>query len=85
MKNLFLLIPLLMFVACSKNTTSTKLKVSSNFVFGGSTLNGTYTAGGLMVWGQGPGGEAFGRAMVGTDTINVDLKNGAWTFYSIAW
>lgn len=85
MKNLLLLIPLLMFVACSKNTTSTKLKVSSNFVFGGSTLNGTYTAGGLMVWGQGPGGEAFGRAMVGTDTINVDLKNGAWTFYSMSW
>lgn len=85
MKNLLLVIPLLLFVACSKSTTSTKLKVSSNFIYGGSTLNGTYTAGGLMVWGQGPSGEAFGRAMVGTDTINVELKNGAWTFYSIAW
>ncbi|MFP5492343.1 MAG: hypothetical protein ACLGG0_12635 [Bacteriovoracia bacterium] len=85
MKNLLLLIPLLMFVACSKSTTSTKLKVSSNFIFGGAALNGTYTAGGLMVWGQGPDGHAFGRSMIGVDTINLDLKNGSWTFYAMSW
>jgi hypothetical protein len=85
MKSLIFIISLLLLGACSKSTTSTKLKITSNFIFGGTSLFGVETAGGLMVWGQGPGGEAFGRAMVGTDTINIDLKNGAWTFYGMAW
>lgn len=85
MKHLLFFCSLLFLVACSGGgKTNAQLKISGNFIFGGANL-ASYSDGGLMVWGQGPNGQAFGRALVGTDTLNLDLPNGTWTFYAMAW
>ncbi|MFP5458329.1 MAG: hypothetical protein ACLGG7_06315, partial [Bacteriovoracia bacterium] len=85
MKHLLFLCSLLVLTACSGGgKSSAQLKISGNFIFGGANL-ASFVDGGLMVWGQGPNGQAFGRALIGTDTLNLDLPNGTWTFYAMAW
>lgn len=38
-----------------------------------------------MVWGQSSTGANFGQALEGSDSIDLQLPNGTWTFYAMAW
>ncbi len=84
MKVLILLLGLLALTSCTqKSVTQAKLTVSSQAIFGGS--NSVLTAGGLVVWGQGPEGQAFGRVLMGSDQVSLPLLNGNWTFFAMSW
>lgn len=74
-----------MFVSCSQKSANTSIKVSTSALFGGSAALQQISEGGLMVWGVSNNGHRFGQTIEDTDTINLDLPNGTWTFYAVAW
>lgn len=82
MKSLFTLICLLaLSVSCSQSGSKASLKVRNTLALGGADVY----AGGLMIWGQGPNGQSFGRVLTSTNEVSVNLPNGEWAFYAMAW
>lgn len=71
-------------VSCSQKTTGAKLQISNSFVFGGAETS-PYAGGGLMIWGRNLEGASFGRTVEDSDSISIQLPNGSWTFYAMAW
>ena len=84
--NLFLLLALFtLAVGCSQQSTKTSIKVSTAALFGGSAATQGVSQGGLMVWGKSDKGDSFARALNDSDSLNIELPNGKWTFAAIAW
>lgn len=83
--NLLILFSLFFFSSCSnKSSTPTEIKFTSGLVFGDASLS-PFVDGGLMLWGQGPDGQSFARAVIGKKVVNVELTSGNWTFYAMGW
>jgi hypothetical protein len=78
------LLSLCFLVSCSQKTTSAKLQISNSFVFGGAETS-PYSGGGLMIWGRNLEGASFGRTIEDSDSISIQLPNGSWTFFAMAW
>lgn len=38
-----------------------------------------------MVWGIATNGKSFGKVLVDTDQVTLDLPNGDWKFFAMAW
>lgn len=71
-------------VSCSQKTTNARLQLSNSFVFGGAGTS-PYVGGGLMIWGRNLTGASFGKTVEDSDSINIQLPNGSWTFFAMAW
>lgn len=86
MKLCLLLITLLLLtVSCSQKGTEVGLKVSHNFVMGGTNTS-AIAGGGLIIWGQSTTGKSFAQILEGKDELKLSLDNNAtWTFYAMAW
>lgn len=84
MLNVLILLSLLAVTACSQSGSNANLKVTNTFALG-DIASSPMAAGGLMIWGQGPDGQAFGRVLNGASEVSVNLPNGEWTFYAMAW
>jgi hypothetical protein len=84
LKPSFIIIFLSFMVGCSQQASNVKLELTSSFVFGGSVME-DYSQGGLMVWGQATNGKSFGRTLSATDQVEIELDNGTWVFYAMAW
>ncbi len=88
MRSVFILSFLSLFaIGCAKQSSQVSLRLSTSAIFGaaGGTLE-NYAQGGLMVWGMNADrSAAFGKALIGTDQIDLELPNGQWTFYAMAW
>jgi hypothetical protein len=82
--SLLILLLSLIFVSCSQKSSQVKLKLSSSFAFGGAELD-EFSEGGLMVWGMSADRKSFGKVLDDTDSLTLDLPNGEWTFYAMAW
>lgn len=77
---------LFLLASCGGGGTNVKLEVSHNFQFAGSAALQAISGGGLMVWGKNSTtGDSFAQSVEGSDSINLNLSNGAWTFYAMAW
>ncbi|WPU64091.1 hypothetical protein [Peredibacter starrii] len=85
MKQCFILLTLLLTaVACSQKGTEVGLKVSHNFVMGGSNTS-AIAGGGLIIWGQSTTGKSFAQLLQDKDELKLSLDNTSWTFYAMAW
>ncbi|MFP5490869.1 MAG: hypothetical protein ACLGG0_05175 [Bacteriovoracia bacterium] len=82
--SIFLVLLSLLFVSCAQKSSQVSLKLSSSFAFGGASL-ASYSEGGLMVWGMSGDGKSFGKVLNDTDSLTLDLPNGDWKFYAMAW
>jgi hypothetical protein len=84
MKTMTLLLFLsLIMVSCSKKvgTTSSKIKIlSGNY----AALLSAQANNGLILYGKNDSGKTFLKRING-DTLDLNLPNGIWNFYSIAW
>jgi hypothetical protein len=74
---------LLLSVSCSKTPGKTganfKLKLGAVIDFGSAG------AGGAMLWGKSNTGDIFGVVVQNTATTQLELNNGSWTFWAVAW
>ncbi|MCM2348614.1 MAG: hypothetical protein NDI69_01255 [Bacteriovoracaceae bacterium] len=84
MLNVLILLSLLAVTACSQSGSNANLKITNTFALG-DIASSPMAAGGLMIWGQGPDGQTFGRILKGSSEVSVNLPNGEWTFYAMAW
>jgi hypothetical protein len=83
MKNSFLVIMLLLSVACSKSPgkTTSKLKiVSGNF----SAILSSKANNGLLLYGKSSDGKSFTKK-IDSDTTDLVFPNGSWNFYAVSW
>ncbi len=81
---LLTLLLLLVAQSCFQKSSKVSLKLTSSFAFGGASMT-AYSEGGLMVWGQGPNGQSFGRVLTDSDNLSVEIAKGTWNFYAMAW
>jgi hypothetical protein len=74
---------LILLSSCAKTPgkTDAKFKLS----IGSLTDFGNAGAGGAMLWGKSDKGDAFGVNVSTNTGINLELSNGSWTFWSVAW
>lgn len=79
-----LFVLLLLGVGCAQKSSKVSLKLTSSFAFGGANL-ASYSQGGLMVWGMSGDGRSFAKVMNDTDALQLELPNGVWEFYAMAW
>lgn len=80
---LFLL--LIVATSCAQKTSKTAFKLTTaGFAAVGSDLEAV-SGGGLMVWGISLKGESFGKVLLSSNSFEIDLPNGDWRFYSMAW
>ncbi|MBY0516976.1 MAG: hypothetical protein K2P81_08715 [Bacteriovoracaceae bacterium] len=85
MRLLGLLFLIIFATACGGKNSNTNIKVTTSALFGGSAALQNISEGGLMLWGVNDKGNRFGQTLEDADTINLDLPNGTWTFYAVAW
>jgi hypothetical protein len=80
-----LLILSLMTVGCGqKAENQVNVTISQGLLFGGASLV-DYSQGGLMLWGSSDTGQSFAHALRGSDQLNLNLPNGQWSFFAMAW
>lgn len=79
-----LLFTLLLLSCGQKKSSNVNLELRGSLIFGGATL-APYSTGGLMLWGKAQTGEAFAKVLRDSETFSVDLPNGEWSFYAMAW
>lgn len=69
--------------SCAKNPGKTdanfKLRIAS------LTDLGNAGAGGAMLWGKSDKGDTFGMTISLSSSNTIELTNGVWTFWSVAW
>ncbi|MEA9358290.1 hypothetical protein SHI21_18790 [Bacteriovorax sp. PP10] len=77
------LILLILVASCAKTPGKTdakfKLKISS------LTDLGSAGAGGAMLWGKSDKGDMFGVNISTGSELSLELANGSWSFWSVAW
>lgn len=80
-----LLLLLIVATSCAQKTSKTAFKLTTaGFAAVGSDLEAV-SGGGLMVWGMSLNGESFGKVLSSSNSFEIDLPNGDWRFYSMAW
>lgn len=89
MRNLFsitlLFLLLILATSCAQKSSKTAFKLTTaGFGAVGSQLEAV-SGGGLMVWGISLKGESFGKVLWSSNLFEIDLPNGDWRFYSMAW
>lgn len=74
---------LILISSCAKTPgkTDAKFKLS----IGSLTDLGSAGAGGSMLWGRSDKGDMFGVDISTSSNLNLELANGTWTFWSVAW
>lgn len=82
-KIIILILMALFLVSCSKSPgkTGAKFKLS----IGALVDLGASGAGGAMLWGRSDKGDMFGTVIQTSTPMQLELSNGAWTFWAVAW
>lgn len=84
MSSLFLVLALSLLAACSQGGKGSP--VAFRLTLGSMTTHlGVNSEGGFVIYGKSSTGAAFGRVITAEGPITMDLPNGTWTFYSLAW
>ncbi len=82
---LFLLLLLFIFEGCiSQNAELNLVKNKPHRIIFTANVTDAEAAGGLMFWGKNTNGDSFARVAT-NKTATVDVSNGNWTWYAMAW
>jgi hypothetical protein len=85
MKMKFFNILMILFIVASCSKTAGKTEAKLKISMGAMMDMGSVGAGGAMLWGRNDKGDMFGEVLQSGADITLELDNGAWTFWSVAW
>lgn len=82
-----LLLPVLLILILVSSCAKTPGKTDAKFKLKISSLTdlGSAGAGGAMLWGKSDKGDMFGANISTGSDLTLELVNGSWSFWSVAW